>query len=169
MNFYFFPILTMESNKSTASAHTTGPWHVEQCGDLLVTQVGGPTICELDPQPEAAANARLIAAAPDLLGALKDVSQSLSDFYDVENVLAGQHFGAELKHRMEAAIAAAEGSTSLTMTNAEKFAQGLRLLWEVSHDWDESDVAEYYSRFSFDELLAELSAIRFREDSSSAA
>ena len=57
----------MENITSTSSAHTTGPWHVEQCGDLLVTQVRGPTICELDPQPEATANARLISAAPDLL------------------------------------------------------------------------------------------------------
>ena len=62
----------MEITTSTSSAHTPGPWHVDtygtgDSGNLLVLQMPDAVICELDSLPEAAANARLIAAAPELL------------------------------------------------------------------------------------------------------
>lgn len=55
--------------------HTPGPWriHERQIGSpLLIGPLGAPTVCYLaanQPQVIAAANARLIAAGPELLEA----------------------------------------------------------------------------------------------------
>ena len=54
--------------------HTPGPWHVEDSFVLssqreCVAQVGGP----INRTPTSDANARLIAAAPELLAALSDL------------------------------------------------------------------------------------------------
>lgn len=62
----------MENTTDTASAHTPGPWSVDPLGSddtgrIRVWQTSGPAICELLDFPEAAANARLIATAPELL------------------------------------------------------------------------------------------------------
>ena len=56
--------------------HTPGPWHV--CGDMIRSTVSNAAmrsvakvyVSQMHGKPEAAANARLIAAAPDLLAAL---------------------------------------------------------------------------------------------------
>jgi hypothetical protein len=56
-------------------AHTPGPWSLD-CGDLAI---GGEVVCSARLAPEAAsdgeraANMRLIAAAPDLLAALREI------------------------------------------------------------------------------------------------
>ena len=67
----------------TESKHTKGPWEVSDWNPQLVRSVdGGKHIAILndqerrprgnkEPQPEPMANARLIAAAPELLEALK--------------------------------------------------------------------------------------------------
>jgi len=56
------------------SKHTRGPW--ETCG-TWVCEENDPGhnigICILEPRPETLANARLIAAAPDLLEALESL------------------------------------------------------------------------------------------------
>ena len=59
-----------------AANHTPGPWrHVRNAkGELFILAFGGQT--EL---PETEANARLIAAAPDLLAALQTVIESADD------------------------------------------------------------------------------------------
>lgn len=54
------------------SKHTSGPWEVTQYGRLVYADRDGdaecPSIADVDgDSPEADANARLIAAAPDLL------------------------------------------------------------------------------------------------------
>jgi hypothetical protein len=75
--------------------HTPGPWHVETEADweddeptLYVCHAGtvcdGTTVCNFPPSHWAtldtrAANARLIAAAPDLLEALREANRLLGD------------------------------------------------------------------------------------------
>lgn len=54
------------------SAHTPGPWEVTESGDQLeIMQVDGKSIAVVLDEPEAMANARLIAAAPELLAIAK--------------------------------------------------------------------------------------------------
>jgi hypothetical protein len=50
---------------------------------------------------------RLMRAAPELLDALQDMTQALADFYAIDHVAAGQHFGMAMRERAEAAIAKA--------------------------------------------------------------
>ncbi|MFN0019473.1 MAG: hypothetical protein ACKVP0_14530 [Pirellulaceae bacterium] len=81
---YLSLFFSMENTAFSSSAHTTGPWHVDpfgtgDSGNLLVKQVRGAVICELDPLPEALANARLIAAAPDLLVCTQNLLQVCDD------------------------------------------------------------------------------------------
>lgn len=69
------------------SGHTPGPWHIDYAaaGGGNIQSVNGPVANTRwfgNTQKEALedfANARLIAAAPDLLEALKDLARSLSD------------------------------------------------------------------------------------------
>lgn len=70
--------------------HTPGPWKVA-AASLDVWEDGGYTICEVYPpsanSPEKVANARLIAAAPELLEALEMLmpqypSRGMCDEYD---------------------------------------------------------------------------------------
>ena len=61
--------------------HTPGPWNYIPSGkDLAIVDVPGALICSIRPDPTRAdmdfANARLIAAAPDLLQACKDAFAS---------------------------------------------------------------------------------------------
>jgi len=60
--------------------HTPGPWTAVADGGsvLIVTAARGNTMRVVDdsPREEAAANARLIAAAPELLAALKEMLSS---------------------------------------------------------------------------------------------
>lgn len=57
--------------------HTPGPWHVQKSDDpkagLLIKPIPGDVVAECDPLPEMASNARLIAAAPELLEALQNL------------------------------------------------------------------------------------------------
>lgn len=65
--------------------HTPGPWHVELGGFVYsetkkVADVGlngGYFASKISPEPERTANARLIAAAPELLEALEDAATQL--------------------------------------------------------------------------------------------
>ena len=63
-------------------AHTPGPWVIDPCWDILGnTDDGNGMVCQITtdavPRAEAEANARLIAAAPDLLAALQQAEQQL--------------------------------------------------------------------------------------------
>lgn len=115
----------MENRTSTSSAFTAGPWHIcrseveEVYGgsehfaiQTDLTKGAGQIIADIegDLDPEAEANARLIAAAPELLEALKDVTASLEDFYAVDHRAAGEHFGMALLECMRDVIAEAEGA-----------------------------------------------------------
>jgi hypothetical protein len=58
------------------SKHTPGPWHYAECqmGTPFVdTESVGDLLAAALPLDEEKANARLIAAAPDLLAALEDM------------------------------------------------------------------------------------------------
>jgi hypothetical protein len=104
-----------ERVSSTASAHTPGPWHVGVSCD------GTPAVCVPVPpsygsgfvvahinritfktgvQGDAEANARLIAAAPDMLEALRAALPALESIHDPGNPILEAAY---------AAIAKAEG------------------------------------------------------------
>jgi hypothetical protein len=74
------------------SKHTPGPWKIEHDYKPYVINAGaGHTICAITGtaaiRPEAEANARLIAAAPEMLEALKLVRESgLADEYGASAV-----------------------------------------------------------------------------------
>ena len=66
--------------------HSPGPWTVSESvvnGALLIKPVPGQVICELDPLPEAGANAKLIAAAPRMLKALQMVIENAPDKFHI--------------------------------------------------------------------------------------
>jgi hypothetical protein len=93
--------------------HTPGPWSVARTGDLRLAVYGksnkhpisvfavGDTD-DTEELPNAEANARLIAAAPELLEALCEAR----DF--IENI-GDPTFETELQRKVRAAIAKAEG------------------------------------------------------------
>jgi hypothetical protein len=66
--------------------HTPGPWRCTQAAranaQILIEAVDGSEVCRQPADAEGRANARLIAAAPDLLAAL----QSIYDACDQSDV-----------------------------------------------------------------------------------
>ena len=89
--------------------HTKGPWRTEGFENLVVNSAEGYTMtlaaggkdASLD---ELKANACLIAAAPELLAALKAIAD-----YDEGSSEEGT-YGSEVLERCRAAISKAEGS-----------------------------------------------------------
>jgi hypothetical protein len=79
-----------------SGAHTPGPWHYQEESDLYTHIVRGPDnffVCQLqqDTSGYAEANARLIAAAPELLAALKKASRvglMGHDFVEIDEIIA---------------------------------------------------------------------------------
>lgn len=69
--------------------HTPGPWHIDPCGDILSTSVQNMddqkdnglicALCSDRCRDENIANARLIAAAPDMLKALERARMTLQN------------------------------------------------------------------------------------------
>lgn len=63
--------------------HTTGPWRVGDAGMTVFgprTDAPSPvTVARLAPGADARANARLLAAAPDLLAACEEVGALIGD------------------------------------------------------------------------------------------
>ena len=63
--------------------HTPWPWHVQKSDDpkagLLIKPIPGDVVAECDPLPEMAANAFLIAAAPELLEALHKIDSNAAE------------------------------------------------------------------------------------------
>lgn len=101
--------------------HTPGPWtYIEPAGhyreplDYIVgtTEGWGQTVARINPCNQSEANARLMAAAPDLLAALKDLNFFLH--------VAEMRFGSDeqkascdrLMARANAVIAKAHGESS---------------------------------------------------------
>jgi hypothetical protein len=60
--------------------HTPGPWNWNKYGDLM----GPACVCVIERESGVVdADAYLIASAPDLLAALKDVAKAYQDHFDV--------------------------------------------------------------------------------------
>jgi len=102
--------------------HTPGPWRLHPVNDTAVIAMDGTGVAgmagdydDTDTWPIMEANARLIAAAPDMLAACKGL---LDIIYDSQGV-AGWHMNGALATwdefedvaALEAAISKAEGST----------------------------------------------------------
>jgi len=94
----------------TTTQHTPGPWNYDEYnGSLWITDDSGiGTIAQLIPEPnkgiwdEDKANARLIAAAPELLAAL----QSLIQYLPEEDIY---YEDASAYRQISAAVERAEG------------------------------------------------------------
>lgn len=95
--------------------HTPGPWqiefgHTQTASGIQYWQVtdGADAICcnQFCYAGDAEANARLIAAAPDLLEAAKDVLKLFR--YHTEDAADAADFAAAVEIQIEAAISKAE-------------------------------------------------------------
>ena len=98
--------------------HTPGPWSTEYDGSIVMNRqiVSGPIAPESADWEERRANARLIAAAPDMLMALKSAEQCAVDSnhpdFDPEECRCDQGLGwceGCTLVEIRAAIARAEG------------------------------------------------------------
>ncbi len=99
------------------STHTPGPWVYDE--GIVYPQedhAGQAWIADIRGAVDADANARLIAAAPDLLQALKDILHTLEQEQDVYDGADGtpraneaMRYLAEHGDAIRAAIAKAEG------------------------------------------------------------
>ena len=99
------------------SAHTPGPWLVSHDSDRdVVTQDGASTAVAsiiggddfITRWPETAANARLVAAAPDLLSALANLRDEAQHFLDTDR---GAYDLEDAIIAADAAIAKTEGKS----------------------------------------------------------
>jgi hypothetical protein len=97
---------------TTQATHTPGPWEISknEAGELDICEAGaGNMLADLAKCKNAEANARLIAAAPDLLEALKVTVWSL---FKHQPPRAPQDPSTDASHALaiaSAAIAKAEG------------------------------------------------------------
>jgi hypothetical protein len=71
-----------QGSRTALSAHTPGPWrqHTRAAFRVIEERLGytvATTGCDSDLQPQWEANARLIAAAPDLLFALQHAQEAI--------------------------------------------------------------------------------------------
>ena len=75
-----------------SAAYTPGPWRYEYepgyCGEIIARN--GQTICTFTDEP-LPSNARLIAAAPDLLAALMDFSEAMRQANDTPHLIDNTH------------------------------------------------------------------------------
>jgi len=95
------------ANEAKPQAHTPGPWHVNSFGQILDKH--GDQIADLEnsdfPEQEDA-NAPLIAAAPDLLAALRAVEHAFAVGEPSDGFGSAMETAAKLAR---AAIAKADG------------------------------------------------------------
>jgi hypothetical protein len=101
-------------------SHTPGPWYAEEADAAVpvCSESDGRLVAYVDytkvrtDAAEYAANARLIAAAPELLEALR-VAANLLTLYLPEEEIVGTAFKTkEARERIHAAIAKATGGNS---------------------------------------------------------
>ncbi len=107
----------------SAAKHTPGPWYVSKRNPLRVIESGpraltlatvgtnGHGVTAEGAQAEAEANARLIAAAPELLDALRDAMQAVEVFHGPIAWEVFRDHSPEMK-RWRAAIAKATGEAA---------------------------------------------------------
>jgi len=102
---------------TTPTAHTPGPWAITETGIFAehLNAHGNFYICALpfpreEPSAQEAANLRLIAAAPELLAALRGAESALRKALPFCPADAEAHFVGEWLEEARAAIAKAEGA-----------------------------------------------------------
>lgn len=107
------PTTVSDNQVSNEAKHTPGPWRVhhdeddEECWvELDDNEPGHAIVAVVEEQDESVANAHLIAAAPDLLEALKAAKQFLS--IDISRGPASNGW-VNTVDMVNAAIAKAEG------------------------------------------------------------
>ena len=103
------------------SKHTPGPWAIEQDGpwtlvrgydvELQSEDYPGPLVCTPADNGSTQANARLIAAAPDLLAALLEISRCCDERASFDGDPAMKRWCAATSEVARAAIAKAEGAS----------------------------------------------------------
>ena len=98
----------METTKTVA--HTPGPWVWPVTSPTIIAGEGGvySPVCTVDLRPQHEANARLIAAAPELLAFVKEWEHQITDGGILDKLDGWQREFAEEARRV---IAAAEGRT----------------------------------------------------------
>lgn len=82
------------STEARSSPHTSGPWRVSKFNSMYVVAENGMQLarCSGSPGGEGEANARLIAAAPDMLEALRmiadigEASQSINSLAHIAKI-----------------------------------------------------------------------------------
>lgn len=86
--------------------HTPGPWNVSRLGPSYIEQTGGSLVASaIETRGDSyLANARLIAAAPELLAALDNLAGLIEDY-----ILAGYDFNDDTTAQARSAIAKARG------------------------------------------------------------
>jgi hypothetical protein len=96
---------------TTQATHTPGPWEISknEAGELDICEAGaGNMLADLAKCKNAEANARLIAAAPDLLEALRGLLRETRQ--SVPNINVKKHFSLMVQmEEAKSAIAKAEG------------------------------------------------------------
>jgi hypothetical protein len=71
------------------NAHTPGPWQVEaRKGETWVCRADSAILARVGAAKEQRANARLMAAAPDMLATLKDSAAALLNAMEVTQTLS---------------------------------------------------------------------------------
>jgi len=103
----------------TKQAHTPGPWEVAGHGNYVRSRSGGFAVAQSEELPgqdgeERNANARLIAAAPEMLEALKELVKEF-DAYEAamcKRFSAGHEDHGRQRELARLAIAKAEGGAS---------------------------------------------------------
>ena len=103
-----------------STQHTKGPWKVKTGSNAVLA--GRKQICShvnaasvlpvnmVEDQKIAEANARLIAAAPDLLEALQEITSDYADRFDLDDPSTNPGIKSSIE-QARAAIAKATGAT----------------------------------------------------------
>jgi hypothetical protein len=110
----------------TRTPHTKGPWALSQYRHgLRIVSEDHPSvdenaiICELEPEEvfgtteEIKANARLIAAAPDLLAALKEAAAQFRWYVELHNAKGDDPLARQKAERNEAMARKCEAAIEL--------------------------------------------------------
>jgi hypothetical protein len=106
-------IQSVPGTQGTTQAHTAGEWSVDSQSDYGTFWIVGPlgrgqTLAAVLSEPEAAANARLIAAAPKLLRALARAEEHLDILLRTYRLTSGDaEVTAFVRDEAQAAIAKA--------------------------------------------------------------
>ena len=88
-----------------STQHTTGPWSTDGTKSFVVLHNG-----DFVANASTAANARFIAAAPQMLEALRAALEAMGDTYDARDAAGTE--GEQLRDQIAEAIAAATGEAA---------------------------------------------------------